>query len=358
MMRITLKTFLFCVSFLYMIPNTMHASPLDLWVPPLPALPVKSFIIIDAQTKQILAEKNKDMILPSGSLIDILTLYDLTRHNTEVRVTTQLAKTTTLARDTSVSSMILARNLLHNKNTTLRHNIIEAFYRNTPFYEECIKTIIQEHAMPSSTLMASSDFNDSLHTTASDLASMSQKMFAQLPHTVSQTEETKHSHDPRIHSMLTTSSASIHNLALYASSDEQSIIIIILGAKNNATLHQAADMLLHYAFRFYKKLDVSPHIHIPQSYPVWGGVSRQVAIMPIHNTTISVPAALNHPTTRIVWNTPVWAPIQAQQPIGSLELLSPRGVVIYTWPLLAQTEVPRSPTYYWLHYLYASLFHL
>lgn len=357
MMRITLKTFLFCVSFLYTIPGAIHAFPLDLWVPPLPALPVKSFIIIDAQTKQILAEKNKDMILPSGSLIDILTLYDLTRHNTEVRVTAQLAKTTTLARDTSVSSMILAHNLLHNKNKTLRHNILEAFYRNAPFYKECIETIIQEHAMSSSTLQVSSHFNDSLHTTASDLASISQKMFTQLPDTFSRTEE-KHSHDPRIHSILPTSSASIHNLALYASSNEQSIVIIVLGAKNNAILHQAADMLLHYAFRFYKKLDVSPHIHIPQSYPVWGGVSRQVAIMPIHNTIISVPSALTHPTTRVIWNTPLWAPIQAQQPIGSLELLSPRGVVVYTWPLLAQTEVSRSPTYYWLHYLYASLFHL
>lgn len=359
--------YLFSLLYIHM-PCTLHAYPksLDVWVPPPPPLPVKSYIMIDAQTRQVLASQRKDQIIPSDMIEPLLTLY----------ITSDLYHKQQLQWDTTITSH-LQKN--HSKNTFLRPkdsisllNLVKSIIifqapgalqllqkhlstlhdPDAPILQDCAQSLHLEHTQLTQTPFTS---------TASDLAKLGVQLIEKAPEFKSIYTEPSYSIHNKIffntNSLLNKESSVIgmyasqspgygYSTVIYSHDKLQKLIIVIIGAKNQETRNLSATMLMDYANRFYKTISISD---FPSETKLWGGASGKVSIQAPKYHNISIPSTVTHWSSTTHWNAPLIAPIEENDILGHIEIKNQNNDSLYRIPLLSGASIDRAPLiqYYW-----------
>lgn len=355
-------------------PQPSYAHDLDLWVPPSPSLPVSSYMIIDADTQQILASKNSERITQNTMIEPLLMLYALNRYEQDGLLHWDDPITVTTTHKTSgkkiglklhetvslwdiVSSIIVfqASDAIDLLKSTI-------FLSKTPIFPS-LQSLASQLQLSHTTLddKISATSPQDIAVLASHLLNSSQKLL----HLFQEKSYTRNSvtfyntntlltTDTRIKGMYTNHSiAEGYNLLGYGTHQSKRWIIIVLGAKNKETRDLSTKILMNYAERLYKKINVEELIAIPSALKVWCGTKKQVAIQPMSNLSISMPVSLKHYNTKIKWNLPIMAPIKKGDELGTIELKSKSGKLIYSIPLTAKESIPRASfIYYYINYIY------
>lgn len=358
-------TFFFCSSY----PLLLHAHDLDLWVPPSPPLPVKAYLMIDADTKQVLASRNSAQEINSAMLEPLLLLYTLGQSQAKGEL--QWDQTINIKSTPRTSNKIMS--LKENEKVKLWDLIKALIISQAPDALYALKeSALPQQTPPESQLRSTAgqlELNNSFtrettSTTAHDVATLGQalirdvKAFLPLYKQKSFTRNNKEfsnsnlllNTDSRIQGMYVSHSETEgHSLVAYGVKKPQRWIIVILGARSQESVELTAKILMNYAERFYKKVDLSTLANVPAEKKVWGGKSATVLIQPLHSLSISVPASLTRWNAPITWVSPIIAPIQAGEEIGFIDFKSKRGDLIYHLPIKAAHAVNATSSlkYYW-----------
>lgn len=233
----------------------IHAESLNLWMPQSPTLPLKAYVLVDADTGQILAKRAPDKVIST---------FVYTTHGQDV--------------------------------------------------------ICTKSARPA---------------TARELST---EVIATLP--IARTVETAHvpHQDRRISQRLSCPHADGIDAVVYAQGPEQRWVLIALGAKNANALESSISVILNYAEKFYRKVDINAAIQWPKTVRVYFG--KDLPIQPVALPAISMPAHIHSWQVHLDWHRPLRAPITPGQPIASLQLTDTQHAVVYTHVLRATEAVP------------------
>ena len=130
-------------------------------------------------------------------------------------------------------------------------------------------------------------------------------------------------------------------LAATATRDGRRLITVILGAKSEKHRAEEAQKLLTYGFRFFENVDVKKGGVALQTVPVWKGQSNDVSVGIDEDLIVTVPRGTgkNLKATLDI-NPMIEAPIEVGQPLGTLKVMLDDEVVREV-PLLAQQAIER-----------------
>ena len=337
----------------------MVASSIELWVPPLPILPVKSYLAIDATTGQILAKKNITSVLPAGSLLEVLTLYELEENYLARDTKNNLPPPSQNTRSTSVFNMTeILKKLYASPTQKARTALLETLYQNRNIYAESLQKQCSTIPLSICTITHDATEHLTLQTTSHDLALLTQKLypkFSQRYDTFSHEnaifiKKNLSFNDPRIR--YAYFSKEPFNLIVYTEYGQQSVIIIVMGAKNTDIAAQTADVIANYVYKFYKKITIPQETLLQHLPTVWRGKGSTVRIAPLKYSTISVPKSLVAWKPVITWHNPLLAPIQQHDTIGILQITTSRNQIIYQEDIIAADNVDLSYFHACIHTLY------
>lgn len=353
-------------------PDTIQPTPSTtanpLITPTPPAINAKAYILIDANSGKILAEKNSGERLPPASLTKMMTLYVISNalNNGQIKLADNV-RISELAWKTGGSRMFVKEGQEVPVEDLLKGIIVDsgndacvAMAEFVGGSENSFAEVMNQQAKNLG--MLDSHFTDSTglpnpnhYTTAKDLAILARAIinnFPQYYHWYSQKWFTFNGirqpnrnrllwRDNQVDGVKTghTSEAGFC-LVSSAKHDNMRLIAVVLGSPTDSARADDSERLINYGFRFFETHQLYQANKTISEIPLYKGQTDKMMIGVLTNEFITIPTG-QYQRLSVVTNVPkhLEAPVEKGDKIGELEIRF-ENQVIATKPLYALESAP------------------
>ncbi len=342
-------------------------------VPSAPQLNAKAYLLIDANSGKIIAEKNSEQKLSPASLTKMMTLYVVSNalQNEQIHLedTVHISQT---AWKTGGSRMFVKAGQDVKIEDLLKGIIVDsgndacvALAEHIGGSEQGFADIMNQQAHDLG--MNSSHFTDStglpdenLFVTAKDLAILSRALIQDFPQYYHWYKQKWYTYNgirqPNRNRLLWRNSQvdgvkTGHTndagfcLVSSAKREDMRLISVVLGSPSETVRADDSERLLNYGFRFFETHKLYKAEQNIVSLPVYKGRVRTVSVGLLSDHYITIPHG-QYQRLNITINTPqqLQAPIEKNASVGEL-LIQYDGKTIDSLPLYALTDIARGGFY-------------
>ncbi len=345
-----------------------HQAPIT--IPSPPQLQARSYVLMDAHSKQLLAAHDADISIHPASLTKMMTAYvafmeikagrlhmaDKARIS-EKAWNTQGSKTfVELGKDVSVSD------LLHGIITQSGNDAAVALAEHVAGTEEAFADLMNTQArrlgmLHSHFTNASGLPHEDHYSTAHDLALLGAALAVDFPEyykLFSEKEFTYHGIRQYNRNSLLWSAEGVDGIktghteeagfCLVASAlrHDMRLVASVIGTSSEKLRSQEASALLNYGFRFYETKKLYPAGHVLTRLPVRKGTAWQVPVGVLHDLFLTYPkGSYGQLQAFLELHRRVRAPVNAATPIGQLRVQLGTKDILQT-PVFTLEKIPES----------------
>ena len=336
-------------------------------VPSPPNLSSTSFLLIDADTGKVIAERDSDKPVPPASLTKVMTGYVAAGEIKGGRIAlTDMVPVSVNAWRTGGSRMFIQEGTEVSVEDLLRGIIIQsgndasvALAEHIAGSEAAFADMMNQQAaelgMTQSNFRNATGLPDEDHyTTARDLALLTQAYIRRYPENYALNSEKSFAYNeieqPNRNRLLWRdrsvdgvktgyTKAAGYCLLSSALRDGMRLISVVMGANNDAHRVQESQMLLSYGFRFFETKRLYEADAPLESAEVWYGQADAVELGVAAPVTVTFPRG-HYEQVAVEMTLPevIEAPIQAGDELGELNV-SLDEETLYSGPLIALSDV-------------------
>lgn len=337
--------------------------------PNAPTLDAKGYILIDATSGKVLAEKNADVHMAPASLTKLMSLYIIstalkngTIHlDDKVRVSKKAWQTDGSRMFIKANDEVTVRDLLQGVVVASGNDATVALAEFVAGTEEAFTNVMNTQAknlgMNNSHFLDSTGLpNPNHYSTPRDLSTLAQAIIKHFPDDYKLYSEKwftyKGIRQPNRNRLLwrfqyadglKTGHTNDAGYCLVASAvkDNMRLISVVMGSPNDEARTEDSIRLLTYGFRFYETHKFYNSGTTVAKVRVWKGQNKEMALGIDHDLFVTAPAGqYKNLKTSIELNEPIKAPIAKGQVYGKLNILF-NNQVIQSEPLVALSNNPK-----------------
>ena len=349
--------------------NLAYASP----IPPAPNLNVKAYVLMDFDSGMILASTNKDLTLPPASITKMMTAYlaftELNENNVslseDVLVSKKAWKTGVSKMFIEVGKKIKLKDILQGVITVSGNDASVALAEHISGDENTFAIYMNQMAkniglMNTNYTNATGLPNDSLYTTAEDIALLSRSLISNFPdlYKLYSTKSFKFNDikqysrnkllfiDDNVDGIKTGfTNAAGYCLASSAKRGNRRLIAVVMGAPTPDVRIQSSRTLLEYGFRFFETHKLfKKDIEISKAR-VYGGDKSEVKFGVNQDSSVTIPRRQKKNLKyQYVIDKQLTAPINQNETIGFMHVKL-NDEIIQTYKLTALESVNQGSLY-------------
>ena len=346
-----------------------QASP----IPPAPNLNVKAYVIMDFDSKMILASSNKDLTLPPASITKMMTAYvaftELKEKNIsldeEILVSKKAWKTGGSKMFIEVGKKIKVRDILQGVITVSGNDASVALAEHISGDEKTFATYMNQ--MASNLGLSNTNYtnstglpNDSLYTTAEDISILSRALIEEFPELYKlystksfQFNEIKQYSrnkllfiDDNVDGIKTGfTKAAGYCLASSAKRGNRRLIAVVMGAPTPEVRIQASRTLLEYGFRFFETHTLFKSNMAISTARVFSGEETEIKFGVSEDAKVTIPRRQKKNLKyEYIIDRKLTAPVKQNQTIGFMHVKL-KDKIIHTYKLTALENVNQGSLY-------------
>jgi D-alanyl-D-alanine carboxypeptidase (penicillin-binding protein 5/6) len=341
-------------------------------VPSPPQIAAKAYLLVDANSGEILAEKNADMPLPPASLTKMMTSYVLATEIDEGRVA--LSDMVTVSENAwsqnplfagsslmwiepgkEVSIDDLQRGIVISSGNDATVAVAEHLAGSEAVFAEMMNSHAAKLGMIDTYYVNSHGLPDPDHvTTARDLATLSKAMIIEHPEHYAVYKEREFTYnsikqynrnsllaeDPTVDG-LKTGYTQEAGYCLVASAERRGmrLISVVLGSSSTRARKNETRSLLNYGFRFFETSELFEANQELDKPRIWKGQVDYVAVGILEETVVTLPRGKKkHLATNIELNQDIEAPVAVGDQLGTVTM-SLDGETVFRGPVVALQAV-------------------
>ena len=341
-------------------------------VPSPPQIAAKAYLLVDANSGEILAEKNADMPLPPASLTKMMTSYVLATEIDEGRIA--LSDMVTVSENAwsqnplfagsslmwiepgkEVSIDDLQRGIVISSGNDATVAVAEHLAGSEAVFAEMMNSHAEKLGMIDTYYVNSHGLPDPDHvTTARDLATLSKAMIIEHPEHYAVYKEREFTYnsikqynrnsllaeDPTVDG-LKTGYTQEAGYCLVASAERRGmrLISVVLGSSSTRARKNETRSLLNYGFRFFETSELFEANQELDKPRIWKGQVDYVAVGILEETVVTLPRGKKkHLATNIELNQDIEAPVAVGDQLGTVTM-SLDGETVFRGPVVALQAV-------------------
>ena len=349
--------------------NLAFASP----IPPAPNLNVKAYVLMDFDSGMILASSNKDLTLPPASITKMMTAYlaftELNENNVslseDILVSKKAWKTGGSKMFIEVGKKIKFKDILQGVITVSGNDASVALAEHISGDENTFAIYMNQMAkniglVNTNYTNATGLPNDSLYTTAEDIALLSRSLISNFPdlYKLYSTKSFKFNDikqysrnkllfiDDNVDGIKTGfTSAAGYCLASSAKRGNRRLIAVVMGAPTPDIRIQSSRTLLEYGFRFFETHELFKKDTEISKARVYGGDKSEVKFGVNQDSSVTIPRRQKkNMKYQYVIDKQLTAPINQNETIGFMHIKL-NGEIIQTYKLTALESVKQGSLY-------------
>ena len=349
--------------------NLAYASP----IPPAPNLNVKAYVLMDFDSGMILASTNKDLTLPPASITKMMTAYlaftELNENNVslseDVLVSKKAWKTGGSKMFIEVGKKIKLKDILQGVITVSGNDASVALAEHISGDENTFAIYMNQMAkniglVNTNYTNATGLPNDSLYTTAEDIALLSRSLISNFPdlYKLYSTKSFKFNDikqysrnkllfiDDNVDGIKTGfTNAAGYCLASSAKRGNRRLIAVVMGAPTPDIRIQSSRTLLEYGFRFFETHELFKKDTEISKARVYGGDKSEVKFGVNQDSSVTIPRRQKkNMKYQYVIDKQLTAPINQNETIGFMHIKL-NGEIIQTYKLTALESVKQGSLY-------------
>ncbi len=315
--------------------------------PPEPILSVGSFILIDANTGTVLAEKNSSMRIEPASLVKIMTTYVVahalkaghTKLTDRVTVSEKAWRMEGSRMFIEVGSEVSVDSLLNGiiiqSGNDASVALAEHIYGSEASFVSQMNVFADKLGLTETSFGNVTGLPENeTYTTAKDMVNLSQRLIYEFPEIYKRFSIKTYAHNniiQRNRNILLGKSKFVDGIktgytesadyCLVSSGDNESIRLIaaVIGAKTNKARFRDTKALLDYGFRFFESKRLFENSTSIKKLKVWEGVRDEIEAGSPKDIFALRPAGYSEPVDfDIVLNKKLRAPIKKGQKLGNI----------------------------------------
>ena len=364
----------------------LHAAAANL-IPDVPAISSKGFILMDADTRHVIAERDSDTPLPPASLTKIMTSYvaagelaaGRVRLDDEVPISVKAWRTggskTFVREGTKVRLEDLLRGIVIQSGNDASVALAEFLGGDEDGFANMMNTHAEEIGLTASHFVNATGLPDDDHySSARDLAILAIELIRRYPEHYAMYSEKSFEYggikQPNRNRLLWRdktadgvktglTDAAGYCLVASALRDGTRFVAVTMGAETDNARFRDAQKLLAYGFRYFENQEIYAAGEVLTTRPVWYGKTESVA------ATVTEPVRITMPRGRrddlkaeVDLPADLEAPIGAGEQIG-LVRVSLDGEALVEVPLLAAAAVEEAGAFAkvgdWFYLLFRDL---
>tara|TARA_Y100001936_G_scaffold54746_1_gene53547 strand:- start:2510 stop:3637 length:1128 start_codon:yes stop_codon:yes gene_type:complete len=349
--------------------TVVQASP----IPPAPNLNVKAYVIMDFDSKMILASSNKDLTLPPASITKMMTAYvaftELKENNIsldeEILVSKKAWKTGGSKMFIEVGKKIKVRDILQGVITVSGNDASVALAEHISGDEKTFATYMNQ--MASNLGLKNTNYtnatglpNDSLYTTAEDISLLSSALIEEFPdlyklystksfqfNDIKQYSRNKLLFiDDNVDGIKTGfTKAAGYCLASSAKRGNRRLIAVVMGAPTPEVRIQASRTLLEYGFRFFETHTLFKGNTPISTARVFSGEETEIKFGVTEDAMVTIPRRQKKNLKyEYIIDRQLTAPVKQNQTIGFMHIKL-KDKIIHTYKLTALEDVNQGSLY-------------
>ncbi|MGM0542644.1 MAG: D-alanyl-D-alanine carboxypeptidase family protein [Pseudomonadota bacterium] len=318
-------------------------------IPAPPQLAAKSWILMDADSGEILAEHNADQRLPPASLTKLMTAYLVEREldrgsialDDQVSISENAWRTGGSKMFVEVGDQVAVEDLLHGIVIVSGNDASVAMAEHLAGGEAPFADLMNQHAARLG--MDNSNFEnptglpgENHYSSAHDMALLTlhivndypehYAIYSQRNFTYGGIEQPNRNRllwrDPTVDGLKTgwTSEAG-YCLVSSAKRDDMRLISVVMGTDSEEARAQETQKLLSYGFRFFETMNLYDRGAVLATPRVWGGDINEVRVGVDEKVTMTLPRNRNDELrARLNLNADLQAPLTVGDEVGTLEI--------------------------------------
>lgn len=348
-----------------------------------PEIKAKSYILIDTNTGQVLAEKDANALVEPASLTKLMTAYLVFEalQNNRLKLD-QTLQVSARARHMEGSRMFVEENAWVSVEDLLKGMIVQSgndativLAEGTGGSVENFVTSMNQKAqalgMTNTTFMNPEGLNVPGHlTTARDLATLSMRLMQDFPQEYKYYSIKEFAYSPKPDALpinqpnrnrllfidpsvdgLKTGHTSTAGYCLISSSskkfpnmdENRRLLSVLLGAESDNARTQESQKLLNWGYQAWVDIQLITANTKVVSSPVWKGAASEINLGAANHIIVSVPQGMaDQIRTTASYTEPLLAPLKAGENVGTIKvtLETPSGVVeLGSYPLVTLEKV-------------------
>ncbi len=346
-----------------------YSSP----IPPAPNLNVKSYVLLDFDSNMILASSNGDLTLPPASITKIMTAYlaftELKEKNIsmneDILVSEKAWKTGGSKMFIEVGKKIKVKDILQGVITVSGNDASVALAEHISGDEKTFATYMNQMAQNiglenTNYTNATGLPNDSLYTTAEDIAKLSRSLIIEFPdlYKMYSTKSFKFNDikqysrnkllfiDDNVDGIKTGfTKAAGYCLASSAKRGSRRLIAVVMGAPTPDVRIQASRTLLEYGFRFFETHTLFKSDTAISTARVFAGEETELKFGLMKDATVTIPRRQKKKLKyEYIIDRQLTAPVKKNEIIGFMNITLD-GEVIKTYKLSALENINQGSLY-------------
>ncbi len=327
----------------------------------------QQFILMDAGTGMVLAEKNADEPMYPASMSKIMTLYVVFEHLADGQL--DLEDTFTVSKkawrmkgsrmflevNTKVTVSELLRGVIVQSGNDACIVLAEGLAGSEAAFADLMNERADELGLADSHFTNATGWPDPDHiTTARDIAELSRRIIEDFPEYYPMFAEKSFTYNgikqgnrnPLLYRYdgadgLKTgyTQASGHGLAASAKRGEQRLVLVVNGINGVDTRARESERLLSYGFRAFKTYVLFRAGQVVDTFDVWLGEADALPLVAESDIVLMMPRkSRKGMVVKIVADGPIAAPVEQGTRVATLVVSAP-DVETRQWPLLAGASV-------------------
>lgn len=336
-------------------------------IPAPPELAARSYILIDAQSGEVLVAKNEHEAMAPASLTKLMTSFVAEQELQAGRI--QWDETTRVSvkawrtggsrmfiqEGTDVSIGELLKGIIIVSGNDASVAMAEHIAGSEDAFAAMMNRVATNIGMRNTNFTNSTGLpDDNLYSTAYDMAMLSQAIIQQSPEYYPLYGELDFSYNditqsnrnqllrrnPDVDGLKTGhTNAAGYCLAASALTDDMRLIAVVMGSASDESRTQEVQTLLSYGFRYFKTHQLYDANEELQTFKVWGGQQTLVSLGIVDEVFVTIPRGSESNLQAIVNVPPILkAPIAVGDVIGQLQVINGDDVVVER-PVIAMTAV-------------------
>lgn len=316
---------------------------------PLPTIAARTWLLLDLQSQQIIAERGAQERIEPASLTKLMTAYVMFEalRQKEITLTRELQVTTTAWRlpgsrmflepDTLVPVEQLLRGMIVVSANDATMTLAQGLAGSEEVFAERMNAQARRLGMTGTRFANSTGLSDPQHySTAYDLAVLGSALVRDFPQHLALfvlreftykgiTQPNRNAllaRDPRVDGLKTGYSESAgYCLMATARRDERRLMAIVTGAESDSARATEAQRLLNYGFQHYEAIQLYAQGTEVARLPVWKGSEKQLRAGVERDLFLSVPRGHGERLkATLTSQQPLLAPIGRLQRVGTLRV--------------------------------------
>ena len=361
--------YLYSIIIITMLGNLAYASP----IPPAPNLNAKAYVLMDFDSGMILASSNKDLTLPPASITKMMTAYiaftELKEKNIslneDVLVSKKAWKTGGSKMFIEVGKQIKFKDILQGVITVSGNDASVALAEHISGDENTFAIYMNQVAkniglINTNYTNATGLPNDSLYTTAEDIALLSRSLISNFPdlYKLYSTKSFKFNDikqysrnkllfiDDNVDGIKTGfTNADGYCLASSAKRGDRRLVAVVMGAPTPDDRIQSSRTLLEYGFRFFETHKLFKKDTEISKARVYGGEKSEVKFGVNQDSSVTIPRRQKKNLKyQYVIDKQLTAPISQNETIGFMHVKLNEKIV-QTYKLTALESVNEGSLY-------------